>query len=209
MLEGSTFNVVSGKLQFSCVERDPWSRGDWCQRKMRVLMKCDAKKAEGEEVVVVLTVGPLGPGNPMLPGSPLAPAGPMGPGRPSIPGRPWNQSLFNVYSASTGSHNLKLAILPWDETEPFSECIELLENVSKLCMHFPFLNRMSVHTHASQSHRYTIPPFSSLFQTLSLSSIFPALFFFFLLLLCSFGLCNYNLLLCIPRYMCGWYLFSV
>ena len=38
-------------------------------------MNCDAKKAEGEEVVVVLTVGPLGPGNPMGPSMPGSPCG--------------------------------------------------------------------------------------------------------------------------------------
>ena len=38
---------------------------------------------------------------------------------------------------------------------------------------------------------------------------FPCPVSFSFCLLCSFGLCNYNLLLCIPRHMCGWYLFSV
>lgn len=59
------------------------------ERNIRVLIKCGQKKsAKGEEVVVILTLGPLGPGNPILPGSPRAPAGPMGPGLPSMPGRP-------------------------------------------------------------------------------------------------------------------------
>lgn len=38
-----------------------------------------------------LTLGPLGPGNPITPGCPLDPDGPGGPVRPSCPGAPYNK----------------------------------------------------------------------------------------------------------------------
>lgn len=72
-------------LQGSCAERDaPPLR--WSGR-TAAGNPGFGERSEGRGCGV-LTVGPLGPGNPMLPGSPLAPAGPIGPGLPSIPGRP-------------------------------------------------------------------------------------------------------------------------
>lgn len=115
------------------------------------------KSIEGDEFMVILTAGPLGPGNPMLPGSPLAPAGPIGPGLPSIPGRPWNQSLFKLYSASIGSHNLKFWCCHMMK-QSFSGCTDAsCIKCNKLWISFLFLNKMLVYTQPSQFHKYTIP----------------------------------------------------
>lgn len=121
------------------------------------------ESAKGKEVEVILTVGPLGPGNPMLPGSPLAPAGPMGPGRPSIPGRPWNQSWLKRYLASTRSHDLRVVVQHLHY---------------ELWIHFPFLRSMSLHT--QPGHFIGIQsPLSLSFHTLSPSPRFPVMVVFF------------------------------
>lgn len=71
---------------------------------------------------------------------------------------------------------------------------------------------MLVHTQPSQFHMYTIPSFLSLSILLLPSSIFPAMFFFFLL---PFQSCvHLDSIITIyyfafPDDVCGWYLFSM
>lgn len=166
-------------------------------------MKCGQKKsAKGEEIVVILTLGPLGPGKPMLPGSPRAPAGPMGPGLPSMPGRPWNQSLFKRYSASTGSHDLELVMLLWDEAIDFwmhrTSCIKCRWIMN------PFsFSKGSQYTHSQPisyllSFQTLVTCFSFLCHVFRSPSLLSALH--------SSGLSNYNPLLCVPRW-CMWLIF--